>query len=155
MKRIISLTLSILLLAACIIPSNASETETVLTETLSYNETVLDDGTVVIDELFVESRTRSEDKVASRRKVLVRDGVTIAEIEIQGYFRYDGSTVQILAKVVAQSNTYDGWEYHQDSFTSSGGTITLNGHLTKWFGILRHEFVMTLSCDANGNISDT
>lgn len=42
----------------------------------------------------------------------------------------------------------------QTSFTSSGGTVTLEGKLTKLL-ILNDPFTMTLTCDKNGNISAT
>ncbi len=55
---------------------------------------------------------------------------------------------------MTNTDTYNGWSYIQDSLTSSGGTVTLNGKLTKWL-ILSNSFTMTLTCDANGNISYT
>jgi hypothetical protein len=45
----------------------------------------------------------------------------------------------------------DGWSYTQSSLTTSGGTITLNGSVSKL--LLKYSFTLTLTCDKNGNIS--
>ena len=61
---------------------------------------------------------------------------------------------KIMAKRVNQADTYEGWSYKQNSFTSSGGTITLDAKLTKLL-VMNIPFTITLSCDKDGNISYT
>ena len=81
------------------------------------------------------------------------DGDTVIGIvTIQATFRYDGSTVSVVSKSVTQVETYEGWNYVQSSFTSSGGSVVLSAKLTKWI-VLNTSFTMTLSCDKNGKIS--
>ena len=59
-----------------------------------------------------------------------------------------------MSKRVNQADTYEGWSYKQNSFTSSGGTITLDAKLTKLL-VMNIPFTITLSCDKDGNISYT
>ena len=80
------------------------------------------------------------------------NGVVIGVIAMKGTFRYDGSTVSVASKSVTQTDTYEGWSYKQNSFTSSGGTVTLDAKLTKLI-FLNIPFTMMLSCDKDGNIS--
>lgn len=65
-----------------------------------------------------------------------------------------GTSVSVVSKTVTNTDTYNGYGYVQNSFTSSGGSVTLNARLTKWI-VLNTPFTMTLSCDKNGNISYT
>ena len=117
-------------------------------------ERILGDGLTVIDEITVYSQARSTDKRAER-KATIKDGDTvIAIIAFEAVFRYDGSSVSVVSKTVTQTNTYEGWSYKQKSFTSSGGTVTLNAKLTKLL-IFNNSFTFTLSCDRSGNISYT
>lgn len=148
MKRLFSLYLSIVLLCATIIPVNATEAATT-------DEVVLDNGITMTQELTVISQARaSGTKTAQNKLTITREGTTIGIIVIQATFSYTGSTVSVVSKSVIQSDTYDGWNYKQQDFTSSGGTVTLEGKLTKWL-ILNTSFTVTLSCDKNGNISYT
>ncbi len=155
MKRITSLIICVIMLTGCIVPASANTPKATLTETLSYSETILDDGTVVTDELIVESYARATQKTATRTRTFTRDDVVIGVVAFQAAFRYDGTTVSVVSKTVTQSDTYDGWSYIQETFVSSGGTVTLDGRLTKWLGIFRVDFTMTMTCDKDGNISGT
>lgn len=119
---------------------------------IRYQETDLGDGITVVDEIIDYSSARSTDKTYAHVKTIKNDGTTIGTIAIRGTFRYDGTTVSVVSKSVTQTDTYDGWSYKQNSFTSSSGTITLDAKLTKLL-VLNISFTMTLSCDKNGNIS--
>lgn len=124
-----------------------------MTGTVIYhNEEILSNGFAVIDEIIDLTLARATDKTVARTKT-IKDGDTIvAIITIQATFRHDGSSASVISKSVTQSDTYDGWSYVQNSFTSSGGTVTLDAKITKWI-IFNTSFTMTLSCDKNGNIS--
>ena len=151
MNRMLSFCLAILLIVSCITPVRASEQETIIW----YQETELDDGITVIDEVSVQSQTRSASKGYTRRKPFTTDdGIVIAIISIRGEFTYNGTTVSVASKEVTQTDTYEGWSYKQNSFTSSGGTITLDAKLTKLL-VMNIPFTMTLTCDKDGNISYT
>lgn len=149
MRRLAAICLCLVFLLALSIPVAANE----ITPVYSSVES-LEDGIVVIDEVFEASNTRSTDKTYTRRRTFTREGTTIAVIAITATFRYDGTTVSVVSKSVSQADTYDGWSYQQNSFTSSGGTVTLSGKLAKLL-ILNSSFTMDLSCDKDGNISYT
>lgn len=150
MKKIVSLCLCAMLLFSLAIPVSATEADTVIW----HQETKLDNDITVIDEVIEHSQMRSVSKGYTRQKTITSGDTVIAVIAIHGVFSYDGTTVSVVSKSVTQTDTYDGWSYKQNSFTSSGGTITLDAKLTKLL-VLNVSFTMTLSCDKNGNISYT
>lgn len=150
MKKIVSLCLCAILLFSLAIPVSATEADTVIW----HQETKLDNDITVIDEVIEHSQMRSVSKGYTRQKTITSGDTVIAVIAIHGVFSYDGTTVSVVSKSVTQTDTYDGWSYKQNSFTSSSGTITLDAKLTKLL-VLNISFTMTLSCDKNGNISYT
>lgn len=150
MKKLLSFAMSILILIALDSPVFATEQVNIV----YTQEAVLENGITIVKEIIDVSNARSTDKSYIHRMTLKDGDTTIGIIAIAATFRYDGTTVSVVSKAVTQSDTYDGWEYVQNSFTSSGGTVTLDAKLTKWI-ILNTSFTMTLSCDKNGNISYT
>lgn len=150
MKRIVA-TLLMVVLFVCSIPHvNAAENGTIV-----YSlESTLENGLTVHDEIVIYTQSRASDITADRKKTIYDGDTVVAIIVLRATFLYDGSTVSVVSKSVSQSDTYDGWEYVQNSLTSSGGTVTLNAKITKWF-IFNTPFTMTLSCDKDGNISYT
>lgn len=148
MKRVISFILSITLFASMSLPTYATEQA----EVIYSEEIILEDGITIKDEIIVYSQARSSNITATRQKTLTRDDTVIGIIAFKATFRYDGNTVSVVSKSVTQTDTYDGWSYTQNSFTSSGGTVTLEGKLTKWL-ILNTSFTMSLTCDKNGTLS--
>lgn len=150
MRKLLSLLLCLFLLNAVIIPVIADESSQVIW----YQESQFSEGITFIDELIETSQARSSSKTYTRNRTITKDGTTIGVIAIRGTFTYDGSTVSVTSKSIAQADTYEGWSYRQNTFTSSGGTITLDAALTKLL-VLNIPFTMTLSCDENGNISYT
>ena len=148
MKKLSLLLFVIILFASFSFPAYATENSQVI----YVNETTLENGLTIITEITENGVPRSTDKAYSNTKT-IKDGDTIvAIIQISATFRYDGSSVSVIAKGVTRADTYDGWSYVQNSFTSSGGTVTLDAKITKWL-IFNTPFTMTLSCDKNGNIS--
>lgn len=152
MKRVLSILVCAVLLLAATISASAAETETAAGTLISRTEKVLENGLTVVETIYDLSQARSTDKTAHKTQEFYSGDTLIAVITIQGTFRYDGSTVSVVSKSVTQTDTYDGWSYKQNSFTSSGGTVTLDAKLTKWL-ILNTSFTTTLTCDKNGNIS--
>ena len=148
MKRFLVMILCCILLAVSI-PVSAAENG-------ATSATVLDNGIIVIDEVTIESaNARATEKNATRTKTFYDGDTLIAVIAFEAVFRYDGTSVSVVSKSVTQTDTYSGWSFKQDSFTSSGGTVTLEGKL-KWLLVLNSSSLsMTLSCDKNGNISYT
>lgn len=150
MKRIFSVLLCYLLVGALITPASAAETDTVI----FHQETDLGNGFTMIDEIIEHSQTRSTTKGYTRTKTIRYEEVIVGKIAVYGSFKYDGTTVSVVSKRVNQADTYEGWSYKQNSFTSSGGTITLDAKLTKLL-VMNIPFTITLSCDKDGNISYT
>ena len=150
MKKFSLLLLSIVLFASFTFPVYATEHSQVI----YIDEATLENGLTIITEITESSISRSTDKAYTNTKT-IKDGDTIvAIIAITATFRYDSSNVFVVAKGVTRSDTYDRWKYVQNSFTTSGGTVTLDAKITKWL-IFNAPFTMTLSCDKNGNISYT
>lgn len=150
MKRLLSLLLCPVIVLMLITPAHATAQNSVI----HTQETVFDNGLTVIDQVIDITTSRASDKSYARTKTIKDGDTVVAIITIAATFRYDGTTVSVVSKAVTQSDTYDGWEYVQNSFTSSGGTVTLDAKISKWF-IFNAPFTMTLSCDKNGNISYT
>ena len=150
MKRTVSLLLCAILLIFVLPYANATEAA----EVIYYDEYTLENGLTVVDIISVLSHARASGKTASRQQSIYDGDTLVAYIRFESTFRYDGNTVSVVSKTVTNTDTYDGWDYVQNSFTSSGGTVTLNAKITKWF-IFNTPFTMTLSCDKNGIISYT
>ena len=148
MRRLLTLFICTMLITTLATPALASED----VQVISSEEIVLENGITVTDEIIQVSQNRSTDKTYTRRRTFDKDGTVIAIIAFTVTYRYDGTTVSVVAKAVTQTDTYDGWSYTQQSFTSSGGTVTLSGKLSKLL-IFNNTFSMSMTCDKNGNIS--
>ena len=150
MKKCSTLLLCMLLICSLLVPAAAQDTasaQTVSTQTID-----LGDGWTVTEELIINDQARTASRSATKKQSFSKNGEAIADIAITGVFRYDGSTVSVSSKVVSQKDTYNGWSFTQNSFTSSGGTITLAGKLTKPLRV-SVSVNIKLTCDKNGNIS--
>ena len=148
MKQIVTCLLAFALIISMSVPAFASEQSNVILT----QEIDLGNGITIVDELVELSSVRSSDRTYARTKTIKENGDTIGVITIIGIFRYDGTSVSVVSKVVDQTDTYYGWNYRQNSFTESGGTITLDAKLTKLFYQII-PFTISITCDANGNIS--
>lgn len=158
MKRsIFSLLFCVILTTLLMLPTSATKTPSTSPEGILLFRTTdsLDDGWTIFSETKLISQSitaTASTKTTSTTKTITYNGVTVGIFTIQATFQYNGSTVSVTSKSVTRADTYSGWSYTQTSFTSSGGTVTLNGKLTK----LLHpslSFSMSLSCDKNGNIT--
>lgn len=148
MRKLISLLTCILLITSTIVPVSALEPTSIVYSTNS----TLENGLVVTHEIVDISATRSTDKTYQCKSTYSDDGTVIAVIAFITTYRYDGSTVSVISKTVTQTDTYEGWSFTQKSFTSSNGTVTLTGTLSKWL-IFNNNIAMSMTCDKNGNIS--
>jgi len=149
MKNICTFFLCTFLLFNLCTPCSATSEE----EVIHYSQIDLGNGIICTEVITVSgTQTRSSTKTATTKRTYTYSNETIAVISVTGTFSYDGSTVSVISKSISECETYDGWSFKQSSFTSSGGTITLEGKLTKLL-ILNANINITLSCDKNGNIS--
>lgn len=153
MKKCLSFILFLMFVIMMITPVFAADTADTNGTVIFYREETLDNGITVIEEIIETSQTRATGKTCTRTNTFKDGDTVIAVIAFQATFHYDGTTVIVASKSVTQTDTYDGWNYKQTSFTSSGGTVTLDARLTKWLGIFNNAFTMSLSCDKDGNIS--
>lgn len=155
MKKIISIILCLAIFSIMVYPAYAAipaQLETESNQIVLAKETrSISSNINITDTITLISQTRSTITASMQREITV-SGVIAAIITIQGTFSYNGSSVSVISKSVTQTDTYNGWSYSQISFTSSGGTISLTGKVTKLL-ILSNTFTMSLSCDKNGNIS--
>ena len=150
MKRFFALFIICLLFFSMICPISANAA----CEVTHSEEYILENGLRVVDSITVHPDNRASIVNAERKKSIYDGDTLVAYIRFEAGFRCDGSTVSVVSKTVTNTSTYDGWKYVQNSFTSSGGTVTLDAKITKWL-IFNTPFTMTLSCDKNGNISYT
>lgn len=150
MKKIVTLLLSFVLFASLVFPVSATGSG----EVIYSGELTFENGLRAVETVTVYFSGRASTVTADREMSLYDGDTLVAYIRFEATYRYDGSTVSVVSKSVTNTNTYDGWEYVQNSFTSSGGTVTLDAKITKWF-IFNTPFSMTLSCDKDGNISYT
>ena len=149
MKKMLTIIVCLAMLFAAL-PVYAAEEPSITSAT----EIVLENGIRVVEEIIVSSSAaRATAKDATKKQTFYEGDTVIAIIAFQATFRYDGSTVSVLSQSVTQTDTYSGWSYSQNSFTSSGGTVTLSGKLTKWLIFNPTNFTMSLTCDVNGNLS--
>lgn len=148
MKRLILIVLSLILTVSMLPPAMAVERETVI----SRQETVLENGVVVVDTLVESTSARALGKTAKRTKEVYNNNVLIARITMVASFQYDGTTVSVSSMGVTQKDTYEGWRYVENSLTASGGTATLDAKLTKLL-VFNIPVTITITCDANGNLS--
>lgn len=148
MKKALVIILCALLLSQGIFSVSATEQ----TDLVYHEETVLENGITVIDEIRANRQSRSTEVVAERTRTIKSGDTVLSVIAFEATFRYDGSAVAVVSKTVTRADAYEGYIYKQQSFTSSGSTVTLQGKLTKLL-IFNHSFTMSLTCDKNGNLS--
>lgn len=152
MKNATTIILCFFLVMLLVSPVLAMENNNVQ-QVVWCSEEQLDDGITIVREIVVNgAENRSMSKAYTDKRTYTRDGTVIAEIWIDATFRYDTQTVSVVSKSISKCETYDGWSFKQSSFTSSGGTVTLTGKLTKLL-VLNANVSISLTCDENGNIS--
>ena len=150
MKRFLCICICLASLAVLILPvyAAAESQETII----SQREYVLDNGLTVIEEITETVISRSSTKYGNK-KATIKDGdTTIAIIAFTAQFGYDGTSAWVVSKTVTQTDTYESWTYKQDSFTSSGSTVTLDYTLSRWL-FWNNSYSMSLTCDKDGNLS--
>lgn len=150
MKKSFVFVICMLLLVQFILPVSA--TAATDNDLIYREETILENGLTVVDEIYANKLSRASVITGERKKTIKSGDTTLGIIAFQATFRYDGSNVAVVSKTVTQSDAYEGYSYKQNSFTSSGGTVTLEGKLTKLL-IFNQAFTMSLMCDINGNLS--
>lgn len=153
MRKCLILLLCFILIVSLTIPAFATDYERTTGTVILHREETLSNGITVIDEIVEVSQTRATGKTCTRTNTFKDGDTVIAVITFQATFKFDGTTVSVLSKSVTQTDTYAGWAFHQSSFTSSGGTVTLTGKLTKWLIFNSSTFTMSLTCDKDGNVS--
>lgn len=148
MKRILSCLLCVCLLLTFAVSASAANEGLVV----SCTETQLDNGITIIEETLEYASLRTSQKQGTKKQTYKHGDTVIAIIAIKAMFVYDGLKSAVVSKQVTQTDTYSGWTYTQNSFTSVANTVTLAGKLSKLFAA-NVAVNMSLTCDANGNIS--
>ena len=149
MKKLISIACSLIMIMLFVVPAYAADSD----ETVVWqSETVFEDGIRIVEKITVNSAARGTEKDATRSSSFYYGDNLVGQIAFRATYYYDGSIVRVVSKSVTQTTTYIGWNYRQNSFTSSGGTVTLDAKLTKLL-ILNVSVDMSMTCDVNGNIT--
>ena len=148
MRRLITAICCLALIFSVCTPAVAAERENVIFS----QEIDLGNGITLVDEIIEHTQARATGKTYTRTNTYRHGDDVIAVISVQATFHYDGTTVSVASKSVTQTDTYEGWNYKQNSFTSSGSTVTLDAKLTKLL-VLRVAVNISITCDKNGNIS--
>ena len=152
MKKSITVLLCLLLALTCCFSAGASYVPVEPQSSSSQVWIDEDSGVTVIDELIVQDLTRSSTKSVTRKQTYIKNDNTIAIITLTAEFSYTGSSVSVGSKSVSQCTTYNGWKFSQTSLSSSGGTASLSGKLTKFLNA-SVPVNISITCDANGNIT--
>lgn len=151
MKKILSLFLCLVALFSlatpCFALADTAEPQTVLSE-----EITTEDGFTIERTIVIPAQARSSTRKVDCVDEVKKSGTLIAVIGYTVTFRFDGKTVSVASKSITQTDTYDGWTFTLESFTASGGTVTLKGTLSKLLNP-RYAFVSSVSCDKDGNIT--
>ncbi len=150
MKRFISVCLCLALFFVLLLPVQAAEESR--STVISQKEYILDNGLTVIEEITERTYARSSTKYGEKRTVIKDGDATIAIVIISGQFGYDKTSAWVISKNQVQVDTNDGWSYQQQSYTSSGATITLTFKLIKLL-IANGPYSLSLTCDKDGNLS--
>lgn len=77
-------------------------------------------------------------------------GSTIAKVQLNGTFTYDGRTARAIAVSVSHA-TYNGWSYGGESSWCSGNRVNMSATVTK--GSASVPVSATMSCSATGALS--
>lgn len=153
MKKLISSVVCCSMLLGTSVPcAFAFEAPSAYVQTVSTYQ--LSNGITVKERIieYTHSSTRANSKTTAREQKYYKGDTPVGKIVITGTFAYDGKTSRVTSKSVSSKETYNGWSYTQNSFTSDGGTIELTGKLKKApYGSI--DVDLSLSCDKDGNIS--
>lgn len=149
MKRVLSLILCMVFLLVLAVPAFAAErTEG---NVVYRDEFTLEDGFTVAREIVDVSFARSAEKTFAQNWKIKNGSTVVANIEITATYYCDGRSVYVVSKTVSRADTYYGWSFTQNYLIAGGGTVTLNGKLTK--GTRTIPLNLTMTCDKDGNIS--
>lgn len=155
-KRLLTLTMCLILLSGFILNSNAISTPT--DRTVEY----FDDGSYAVIEIReienIATRSTTTTKVAAKDYFLYDgDGVVIFTFTVTGTFEYNYGVSSKCTKAVPSTKIYDSaWRLISQSAYPSGnqaiGTATIKRYM---LGIpVRTETPkVTLTCDKYGNLS--
>ncbi len=162
MNRILGFLLAFVLLFA-VVPSNSAyaERESALIETIYYQ-----DGSYAVITL-TEERSAEKESTFARAFSYIRNGsktytyynssgVTEWSATLNASFTYDGSTATCTAANCQVTIYNNAWYVVSNSSSYSGNTATAN--VTMGYRLLGNtvgtkSITITLSCDANGNLS--
>ena len=148
MKRVLSLILCMVSLLVLAVPAFAAErTEG---NVVYRDEFTLEEGLTVVREIVDVSFARSAEKTFIQTWQIKDNGTVVADIAVTATYHCDGRSVYVVSKTVSRADTYYGWSFTQNYLVAGGGTVTLNGKLTK--GTRTIPLNLTMTCDKDGNL---
>ena len=148
MKRVLSLILCMVSLLVLAVPAFAAEqTEG---NAVYRDEFTLEEGLTVVREIVDVSFARSAEKTFIQTWQIKDNGTVVADIAVTATYHCDGRSVYVVSKTVSRADTYYGWSFTQNYLIAGGGTVTLNGVLTKAARTM--PITLTMTCDKDGNL---
>ena len=164
MKKIISLTLTILVLTTLFIfPANAIEKGGVINSGTIVDIEYLDNGdyivTVIEDGLtYIPGDSTNATTTVTKTKTknyLNSAGTVLWNVKVQGTFKYDGSTSKCTSSAY-QANSYAAsWSIVSASSSKSGNTATATATARHTSGVGYNDYTrsVSLTCSKTGVFS--
>lgn len=151
MKRLITIILAFLLTATTL-PCNALAT-------VPSSDTIIrfDDGSYIVIDLHVLDTRASSTRSSSKEYIYYSNsGEEAWRAELFGTFTYDGSTSVCTASSCTVTISKTSWYAVSKTVGKNGNTATADlvmGNKLLGITVLKREISLTLTCDANGNLS--
>lgn len=151
MKRIVSFCLCVILLVTLLaVPASANPNSGMIL----VSETIecIDEDTYFIERIYVPAvSSHSNEKAGTKTAERIYKGITIFTVSLTGHFTYDGISAMAKSASVTVSASVSGASLLSKSAYTNGasaiGTCSIS-----YLGSTLNKTV-TLTCDANGNLS--
>lgn len=147
MKKFFCLFACLALVCPLSFPAFAAETAP--QDTVTYIE-YLDDGITVVTTIQWQNASARSSRTGRTSQTYYNNGAQIATVYLDASFYYDGSTSYVTA-TRGSASTASGWTYSGQSTWGSGRTAYLQASLSN--GSKTVPVSLSLTCDANGNLS--
>ena len=151
MKRVVSLCLSVILLVTLLaVPASAHPNSGMIlvNETVEY----IDKDTYFVERIYIPGICAySNGRTATKTVEGIYRGTTVFFISLTGHFTYDGiSAVATSASVTVSASVSGASLLSKSAYTS--GASAIGTCAISYLGATLNKTV-TLTCDANGNLS--
>lgn len=151
MKRVVSFFLCMCLIVAILavpVSANPNSGMILVSETVEY----IDRDTYFVERIYIpEICSYSNGKTATKTAEGFYKGATVFFISLTGHFTYDGTSAVATSASVAVSASVSGASLNSKNAYTSGASA-IGSCSVSYVGAMLNKTV-TLTCDANGNLS--